>query len=90
MMYIDTVTRQYTWNLGELPKDENGDPESWVSPVEVDHIQADGPELEFILNHCRNIPTISPAERMVWYGDDAKFIFGNITILNYGFPKLNC
>ena len=37
-------------------------------------IQADGHELELILNICDGIPVAKNARIMNWYGDHAKFI----------------
>ena len=42
----------------------------------VKEIQADGDELEWVLNNITGIPRCDPGFKRVqaWYGDDAKFI----------------
>ena len=64
--------RYHTWHIGSLPHpDISGNEES------VEDVQADGDELDRIKKHFTNLP-MTTARVVRWYGDDAKFIAGNI------------
>lgn len=78
MMYIEYTDRgiagYHTWYLNEVLD---------VEPDTVTSIQVDGNELNVILRHFTNIPMVdSPIVR--WYGDDAKFIIGNLRVYTSG------
>ena len=49
---------------------------------EVDHIEASGEELVYIIGGTSHIPWVIESGRtppsMKWYGDHAKFILGNL------------
>lgn len=77
MMYIvykgDRVDsgKEFQWHVGSGPFPKNS--------REVDMVQADGDELDEI--YAQNIGGIhmAPHNRVVkWYGDDARFIVGNL------------
>jgi len=62
-------THESVWHQGE--KLEH------VNAHDVRLVQADGDELRIILQQFHNLPTTG--ERIIrWYGDDAKFIVGNL------------
>lgn len=47
-------------------------------------IQADGDELNFILNNIDNLPNIPKLKVQTWYGDHAKFIANYVISKNMG------
>ncbi len=70
--YNKAITHHIKWHLGETKDWEHSD---------VSELQADGDELNFILNKCiENIPMICDENLKVitWYGDNAKFISKNV------------
>ena len=63
----EQATLYYKQTLNQFPVD-------WVKSV-----QADEQELISILNACTNLPRTNQRVQC-WYGDDAKFIIGNLFI----------
>jgi hypothetical protein len=72
--------QEFTWHVGEKV------PEIWQAKEnvfprppkrEVVEIQADGHELERVIETCTNIP-LTHGRVVRWFGDHAKFIFHNL------------
>lgn len=66
LVLVDSQGQDYGWHVG-TPK---------VQGIDVVLVQADGHELEYVLEKVKNLPTV---ERAVvrWTGDLARFIYDN-------------
>ena len=76
MMYIRAKTgntfAELTWWVG-------GDrPLAIEDVILVVEVQADGDELAYIKRNFENLPMRVNKPEVTWYGDDARFIVGNI------------
>lgn len=70
-----TITGSIEWRVGERENTE-------VIRKMARHateVKADCDELEFIINHFKNIPRRKNALVVRWYGDLAKLIAGNLS-----------
>lgn len=76
MMYINikpvTEDITLTWHIGERLCLTTTDLHL------VESIQADGDELEYIKSYFCNLPFVTNKRVVIWFGDDARFIAGNL------------
>lgn len=72
MMYV-TNKAQYTYTMNVNPQDPKR-----IRSREVVCIQADGVELETILNQVQGIRSRTDWGVTIWRGDDAQFIADNV------------
>lgn len=72
MLYIITKDGEISWHVG------NG-PLNMPFSKKVIMIQADGDELEYILDEFSNLPRNHLKRVIKWFGDDAMFIAHNLT-----------
>jgi hypothetical protein len=72
MLYIQTKLQNYSFHIGDWHiKGLAGN-----SRDPIVSIQADGDELDHILNHFNNIPKVDK-NVVIYYGEIAQFIIGN-------------
>lgn len=67
----------FRWNVGDSCVLE-----TTAKFVEVEEIQADGDELDLILQMCQNLP-LHKGRVISWYGDHAKFIARALNLISY-------
>jgi hypothetical protein len=67
--------RRYQWHIGEpIPQ------ELFTFAKFATMVQADGDELNYVLDNFGGLPFVRNGKKRVWrwYGDHAKFIVGNL------------
>jgi hypothetical protein len=70
---------QFTFTEGEANKFWRiGDPPPTPPVNRVVKVEADGEELMMIENRFINLPRVKGSQTTCWFGDDAKFIYGNL------------
>lgn len=80
MLHVVCGGIEYLWHVGENFKGIEGkvsDINKGSNMTDYLEVQADGDELQFILDHFKNLPHVLTLSNK-WYGDDARFIVGNI------------
>lgn len=55
-----------------------GSPRPLVHINDVDSVQADGDELQYIMDNFSSLPMVKGRWVVRWHGDDAKFIFDHL------------
>lgn len=70
-------TRQLagSWYVGEKFKKYHPKFQEGIQPKHVESIQADGHELDFVIDNVPNLPYPKNARVVEWHGDMAKLIF---------------
>ena len=71
MLSIKMLGRDFEWHVGESPPILYGDVK------DVTEVQADGHELDYIINNMEGLP-IAKTRVVRWFGDHARFIVANL------------
>jgi len=72
-MYISFQNKIFRrWHIGESKR------EIIIYPSQIEAIQADGDELDVILNSFHNLPCHKSNMVQTWTGDIARFIWDNL------------
>ena len=81
MLYVVCGTQEFSWHLGESFKSIETQVKDMIDAnAELQtrlEVQADGDELQFIIDHFKNLPHVIITNN-TWYGDHARFIIGNM------------
>jgi len=73
------VSRTWTKKQMSLMSDDAKKKGKILSVHDIVSVQAEGDSLEYILIRFNNLPSCVSEEKMIWFGDIAKFIIGNWT-----------